>query len=377
MDKEKITIESAFQRISLPTFEEGTFSNKPYVRWGKDNLFPVFLQDLANRSALHNAIISSKVDYSYADGCRLNEDTLSTKLFFDHPNPYEDMDSIYRKCLYDYIVYGCFALNIIWAEDKKHISEIYHVDASKIRSGKKNEHGMVDEYFYCDDWTKASPRYKSIGAFNLSDRTGGQLLFVKEYRPGTFYYPLPSYVGALNYITIDAEISNFHLSHILNGMAPNFFITFTNGVPTEEERKKIKAQLISEYTGSDNAGKLMVSFVDDPEKVPHVETLSADNLDEQFIQLSDQVLQNILSGHKVVSPVLVGIKQEGISFGSGEEMENAYNIYINSVIKPIQSIVIDSLNKVIVNTKGWSGAKIVPTLAHPFMEDEVFYIKQK
>lgn len=356
------TIEIACQRIQLPDYREETFSSKSYVKYGEHNDFPKFLQELAGRSALHNAIISSKVDYCYADGLKLVGDRLelSTQLFVNHPNPTEDMDSIYRKCLYDYILYGAFALNVIWANDCENIAEIYHIDAAKIRSGKKNDKGVVETYFYCEDWSKAAPRYKEVPAFRNDNRQGSQLLYYKEYRPGTFYYALPSYVGALNYIMIDAEISNYHLSHLLNGMSPNFMITFTNGVPTDEERRKIKQQMIQEYTGTDNAGKFIVSFVDDPTKVPDVQTLSADNLDEQFNQLSDQVLQNILSGHKIVSPMLVGIKTEG-QLGGSNELETAYEIFTKTVIQPIQKDVVTVFNRILKETKSWNGNELEPT----------------
>lgn len=368
MDKETKTnvIETAFQRIQLPSFEETCFSNKPYVKYGEGNVFPTFLQDLANRSALHNAILSSKVDYAYADGLKLSDNikNLSTTLFVNHPNPFEDMNSIYRKCLYDYILYGAFCINVIWSNDGESICEIYHIDLAKIRSGKRNERGVVEEYFYCEDWNKAAPRYKPVAAYRNDNRQGSQLLYFKEYRPGTFYYALPSYVGALNYITIDAEISNYHLAHLLNGMSPNFIISFTNGVPSEEERRKIKQQMIEEYTGTDNAGKFIMTFTDDPAKVPVVNTLSADNLDEQFIQLSEQVLQNILSGHKVVSPMLVGIKSEG-QLGGNTELETSFEIFNNTVIRPIQNDVISQLNKLLRETKGWAGNELEPTTAAP------------
>lgn len=368
MDKETKTnvIETAFQRIQLPSFEETCFSNKPYVRYGEGNSFPTFLQDLANRSALHNAILSSKVDYSYADGLKLSDEkpNLSTTLFVNHPNPFEDMNSIYRKCLYDYILYGAFCLNVIWSNDGESICEIYHIDVAKIRSGKRNSRGIVEEYFYCEDWNKTAPRYKAVSAYRNDNRQGSQLLYFKEYRPGTFYYALPSYVGALNYITIDAEISNYHLAHLLNGMSPNFIISFTNGVPSDEERRKIKQQMIDEYTGTDNAGKFIMTFTDDPAKVPVVNTLSADNLDEQFTQLSEQVLQNILSGHKVVSPMLVGIKSAG-QLGGNTELETSFEIFNNTVIKPIQKDVIGQLNKLLRETKNWSGNELEPTTAAP------------
>ena len=343
------------------------------MRYGENNLFPYFLQELANKSALHNAIVSSKVDYSYAKGleCKNNYNDnkgadLSTILFVNHPNPYEDLNSIYRKCLYDYVMYGGFALNIIWAKDRENISELYHIDFAKIRSGVKDEREQVKTYYYCEDWANVRRYgYKVVNAYNPNQKSGSQLLYVKEYRPGTQYYPLPSYVGALNYIAIDAEISNFHLAHIINGMSPNYMINFTNGIPTEEERRKIKQQFENEYTGSDNAGKFFITFSEDKERVPILTPISADNLDEQFIQLQDTVLQNILSGHKVVSPMLCGIKSDGINFGSGEEIRNAYEIYTNTVIKPIQKEVCNALNKILTNTLHWNGTEVCPTSATP------------
>lgn len=365
-------INLAMSKIKLPDYAETHWNNKPWVRYGVDNQFPVFLQELANKSALHNAIISSKVDYSYANGLdtknvynEAKTADFSTLLFINHPNPYEDLNSIYRKCLYDYTLYGGFCLNVIWAKDRDNISEIYHIDFSKVRAGKKDEREQVKTYYYCEDWSNTRKYgYKEVDAYNPNHKKGSQLLYVKEYRPGTFYYPLPSYVGALNYISIDCEISNFHLAHIINGMTPNMMISFCNGIPTEEERRRIKQQFVDEFTGSDNAGKFFVTFSEDKERVPQLTTISADNLDEQFIQLQATVLQNILSGHKVVSPMLVGIKTEG-QLGGNTELETSFEIFNNTVIKPIQKEVTGALNRLLSHTLHWNGTEVVPTDATP------------
>lgn len=351
-----------FDRIKLPTYTEKMYSGKPWVKYGDNNLFPIFLQEMANKSALHGAIISSKVDYSFANGLELKDGNFSNRLFFNHPNSFEDLNAIYKKCLYDFILYGGFALNVIWAQDGSTVSELYHVDFSKIRCGKKNERDVVTDYFYCDDWANvARVGYKPIKAFNLNERVGSQLLVVKEYRPSTFYYPLPAYIGALNYIAIDTEISNYHLSHLLNGMTPNVLINFTNGIPTEEERRNIKQQFINEYTGADNAGKFILTFNEDSTRIPQIQTLSADNLDEQFIQLQSTVMENILAGHKIVSPMLVGIKTEG-QLGGATELANAYKIYYETVIKNIQNVVIGGLNDVLRQTSDFDGAELTPTI---------------
>lgn len=365
-------INLAMSKIKLPDYAETYWNNKPWVRYGVDNQFPVFLQELANKSALHNAIISSKVDYSYANGLdtknvynEAKASDFSTLLFINHPNPYEDLNSIYRKCLYDYTLYGGFCLNVIWAKDRENVSEIYHIDFSKVRAGKKDEREQVKTYYYCEDWSNTRKYgYKEVDAYNPNHKKGSQLLYVKEYRPGTFYYPLPSYVGSLNYISIDCEISNFHLAHIINGMTPNMMISFCNGIPTEEERRRIKQQFVDEFTGSDNAGKFFVTFSEDKERVPQLTTISADNLDEQFIQLQATVLQNILSGHKVVSPMLVGIKTEG-QLGGNTELETSFEIFNNTVIKPIQKEVTGALNRLLPHTLHWNGTEVVPTDATP------------
>ena len=361
MENKSNILVAQFQQIELPNFTERLVNASKWVRYGENNDFPYLLQGFANRSALHNAIVTSKVEYAYADGLVFDGETVSEKLFYDHPNPYETLNDIYKKCLFDYVLYGGFALNVIWDKKQENISSVYHCDFSKLRSGKKNEKGYVDNYYYNSDWLLyATKTVKEIPAYNVCDKNGGQIMYVKEYRPGQEYYPLPQYVGALNYIAIDAEISNFHLAHIENGMAPNYLLSFNNGVPSPDERESIKRSFIKEFTGTDNAGKFVLSFSDSAENAPTITNLSSDNLDEQFIQLQATVLQNILSGHGVVSPMLVGIKTEG-QLGGASELNNAYNIYYQHVIRGIQDIVVKHLNEVLSHTMNYNGVNLIPT----------------
>lgn len=358
------------QQIQLPVFNEKVIGGQKYVRYGDDNLFPQFLQMLANRSALHNAILTTKLDYAYGKGLDYDysDKDVLTEAWVKHPNPYEDLNSIYKKCLYDYILYGAFALNIIWDIDGEHIAEVYHCDVSKIRSGLKDRFGRVNEYYYSDVWYKTAIKdYDSVEAFNTKKRKGSQILYCKEYRPGITYYALPSYTGALNSIATDIEISNFHLSHLLNGMSPSKMITFMDGVPSEDEERTIKRQLEDLYTGSDNAGKFILNFVNSNDKVPQIQTLGGDDLGDQFIQLENSVLNQILAGHKVTSPLLVGLRTDnsgGLGSNANEILE-AFHVFTNTVIKPIQDEVVTEFNKIIKYTKGYEGLMFQPTLNTP------------
>ena len=356
-------------QIELPRFEEKNITGTPYVRWGKDNRWPNFLQGLADRSGLHNAIITTKLDYAFSEGLVPLTDSKDavTNLFISHPNPFESLNDLYKKLLYDYILYGVFAINIIWDKDREHIAELYHVDVSKIRCGRKDERGFIKDYFYSDNWLKSnSSSYKTIKAYNPKEKIGSQILFFTTYRPGVEYYALPSYTGAIESIATDIEIVNFHLSHLKNGLAPSKMITFTDGMPSTEEAQNLQQQIEDTFTGSDNAGKMLLNFVNSPDKAPQVDTLGGDNLGDQFIQLESSVLNQILSGHRVTSPLLIGIRSDNNGLGSNsEEILEAFQIFANTVIKPIQQDVVKILNDLIKYTKGYAGAILEPTLNTP------------
>lgn len=362
-----ITVE--LQQVKLPVFDEKIYSGKPYVRYGEGNRFPEFLEMLANKSALHNAIITSKVGYAYGKGLDASDianDTL-VEQFINHPNGSESLNDIYRKCIYDYILYGAFALNPIWSDDGTEIAQLYHCGIDKLRSGFKNMHGIVEKYYYSDSWLKnGSMSYIEVPAFSTSERNGSQILYVRDYRPSCSYYSLPDYVGALNSIATDCEVTNFHLSNIKNGMSPSKSITFVEGQPSEEEELAIRKQIGELYTGSDNGGKFMLSFVNDPDHAPKIETLGGDDLDEQFLQLESSVLQQILSGHRVTSPLLVGIRDTGGGLGNNtDELVSAYNLFNNTVIKPIQKRVVDTLNMLLKFVHKYNGGLLKPTSNAP------------
>lgn len=357
-------------QVKLPTFTESRYLD--WIKYGDDNEFPNKLQDLANRSALHNAIISSKISNTCGEGFKTDgEIDKNTQLFIDNPNPDEDLETLYNKIVNDYVLYGGYALNVIWSRDRKSISEVYHIDFAKIRCMKQNDKNKITTYLYSKDWSnyrKAENTPLEIPAFDIKTKEPSQLIYVKQYRPGFDYYPVPSYVGALSYIEIDTEIANFHLSHIKNGMTPNIILNFNNGIPSDDERKTIEKQINQKYTGTDNAGKFILTFSEDKDKAPTVTTLSPSQLDKQFIALEASVLQNILSGHKIISPMLVGIKTEG-QLGGGNELDNAFTLFQNSVIKPLQKNTLNVINK-ICKINGLQELNIIPVAPLEFSWSE-------
>jgi hypothetical protein len=156
-----------------------------------------------------------------------------------------------------------------------------------------------------------------------------------DYNPQSQYYPIPSYSGSLQDITIDVEVSNFHLSNLANGLNPSLVINFKNGVPSIENQKQIYDSLTANFSGTQNTGRFFCSFSDGPEQAPDVIPITSAN-DTYYVQLESRITTRILTGHGITSPLLLGLYHEGGSgLGSNkDEILVSYETFKNTVLRP-------------------------------------------
>lgn len=329
-------------QVELPRPVEN--KRESWVENGKKNSFSLYLAELKKRSALHNAILTSKILAIHGGPIKTDKKAdRKTQLFISNPNPYETLDELRRKFEFDLETYGSYYMEIIWGRGNV-ISEVYHMPYRYVACGIADDRDFITEFYLSNEWDKTYQNPPSVIEAFKNNGKGRQLLHIRPY-DGEKYYPLPSYVGALTAIESDAEIANFHLASLKNGMTPDLVITFINGDPTEEERRTINNRIEAKFTGTDKTKKHMILFAESKETVPIITPITPADIDKQYIQVNESILQNILSGHRVTSPLLVGIKTAG-QLGGGTEMAEAYSIYKNSVILPDRKIVLDSLNKI-------------------------------
>ena len=123
-----------FSRASLPVFAE-VLQKFPYVFYGLDNLLPQYFIDLYDNCAIHKAVVTSKVNQILGDGLVSLDNPAAT---YELINAKQDVYYVMKKLVLDFMLFGGFCLNVIWSNDRKSIAEIYHVDFSRIRSGKIN-----------------------------------------------------------------------------------------------------------------------------------------------------------------------------------------------------------------------------------------------
>ena len=224
---------------------------------------------------------------------------------------------------------------------------MYHVPVQYIRAEKIYTNPKVENYYYCTDWLdmRAVKNKKKIAAFGTSNDKM-EILYIKNYTPGLYYYSLPDWVSSLQYSFVEAELSNLHLNNIENGFFPAVMVNFNNGIPAPEERQTIEDLIQAKFTGTKNAGRFMTSFNDDPSTKPTIDVIQIDNLHEKFDYVATYAQDRILVSHRITSPLLFGIRDKGNGFSSqSEEMKTAFSILQTMTVGPFQNIILNALDK--------------------------------
>ena len=329
---------------------------REYIEYGTEhwkNLYPQFLIDLYYNSSTHAAIINTTAEMITGEDIIVDENEnleqfVKLKKFFAEANGKETLHEVIKKISFDFKLQGAFALHIIWNRAKTEIAEIHHVPVERVRAAKPNAMGKVDCYYVCADWSNTrTNKPMKLAAFNTKDRTNpSQLLYTGLYSPNMDIYHTPDYLAANNWALVDQRVAEFHLNNISNGFSGSYVISFANGVPSQEERFQIERSLAEKFTGASNSGKFVLTFSDDKTRTPEITPITVANQDKQYLALQELLVQNILTGHRVTSPMLMGIKNDTGLGSNVDEMNAAFEIYLNTVIVPYQKHIVKTLSKI-------------------------------
>jgi hypothetical protein len=339
-----------------PTVQE--VRGRDYIEYGTEdwrNLYPQFLIDLYYSSSISAAIINATAEMISAENLVIEDEDdrdlearVRLQNFMDRANSNESLHEVLKKVAFDFKLQGAFALNVVWSKDRTQIAEVYHVGVEKIRCARPDEFGRTTGYYISADWanTRTNKPYY-VPAFNVNDRTSpNQLLYSGLYSPNMNSYYTPDYVSCNNWALIDSRVSEYHLNNISNGFAGSFMISFANGIPTQEERQQIERSLTDKFCSDTNAGKFVLTFSDDKTRTPEITPISTSDLDKSYLALQELLTQNILSGHRCTSPMLMGIKSDTGLGNNADELNSAANFYLNTVVKPYQDQIVKVLRKI-------------------------------
>jgi hypothetical protein len=322
-------------------------ANKGWVEYGDDNNYFQYLIDRYNGSPTNNAIINGIIDMVFGKG-------LGATNAAQKPDEYAMMMSLFSKqtvsrvCA-DFKMMGNAAFQVIYNKDHSKIVKVEHIPVETLRAERCNERGDIPAYYYAKSWDAVKARKEEpvrIDAFGMSNN-GIEILYIKPYKAGYYYYAPTDYQGSLPYADLEEEVANYHINNIKNGLAPSMLVNFNNGIPTEEDQTLIERRIADKFSGSSNAGRFILAFNDNKELAATIEPVQLSDASDQYQFLSTECTQKIMVGHRVTSPMLLGIKDNSGLGNNAEELKTASILFDNIVIRPLQEIILDGIEQIL------------------------------
>ena len=320
--------------------------NKDWVAYGEDNDYFEYLIDNFNGSPTNNAVINGIVQQIYGSG-------LDAKDKVRKPEQWAQLKSMLhadclRNAISDLKITGQASLQVVYDKGKKKIKRLEHFPVNTLRAEKANEEGDIEGYYYHHDWSSVKPndQPKRIPAFRSKNSELIEILYIKPYSIGSFYYSPVDYQGCLQYCELEQEVANYHINNVRNGLTAGALINFNNGVPDSKDQKEIERKIKNKFSGTTNAGKFVLAFNRDKESAATIEALQLADAHSQYQFLSEESSQKIMVGHRVTSPMLLGIKDSTGLGNNAEELKTAIALFEATVINPFRLLMIDALEKV-------------------------------
>ena len=332
------------------TFRDYSFAN-PYIdkmtrkdTWVKfdvDNLYPERVMEIVNSSPLQKSILESKKTYILGAGLEPTDENIYT------PNMIETWQQLIEKCTNDFVYLNAFAVQVILNESGNRFS-FYHQPVSQVRLGNYNERNLIEKAYLCTDWRKAQRNRNvvEIPMFGTETPQKGKayLMYFKPEQVGEYYYSIPDYMAASNYIMADAALSQYYNNYIHNNFSANLAIRFPIE-PTEEKKRELYENLVKSFGGAENAGNILCLFGEGG-VVPEISSIESVNAD-LYNSVVDIIKLALVSANRLTSPILAGIVTSSGFSSKSDEMIAAYSLYKLTVINAARQFILQGFNKMI------------------------------
>ncbi len=347
--------------VKPPVVEDMT---KDYVLNGPHNNYFQYIIDRYNGSPTNSALIDAYSDRVYGKGLSIvNSKTNASE--------YAKLLSILsaketRKMVFDFILFGSCVGQVIYAKSKdRRIAKIKLLDRIMVAPGKRNNKGEVDTFFFCQDWRNTN-KYKPepYPSFGTSSKNV-EIFEIKAYKPGKQYFADPGYLPGLQWAMLEEEIANFSVNHIKNGLSMGWVFNYNNGIPEEEEQIEIEKKVISKTTGSNNAGRIVINFSDSANTAPTIEAIPDNANHEQWQFWAGEARQQIITAHRVTTPMLVGVKDNTGLGNNANEMKEGSKLLHETSVRPKQEVLINALEEIVALNEISSPLVFIP------LEEEV------
>ena len=329
----------------VPSIKEST--RHDWVEYGDDNNYFGDIIDRYTGSPTNSRCINGITDLIYGRGLNATDSETNSVQFGQMKQILKDLDV--RRIVGDLKLLGQGAIQVVYNKNKTKIMQLKHFPTETLRAEKAKD-GQIQAFYYHPKWNdlKPSDKPKRIPAYKYGKKSETvEIYCIKPYRAGFYYYSPVDYQGCLQYCNLEEEVSNYHINNIKNGLQPSMLLNFNNGIPGDEAQELIERKIYDKFSGSSNAGRFILAFNESAEAEASIDPINLPDAHAQYEFLAKESREKIMIGHGVVSPILLGIK-DNTGFGNNaEELRTASVLMDNIVIRPFQALLIDSFNKLL------------------------------
>jgi DNA-binding CsgD family transcriptional regulator len=326
---------------------------KGFVQYGKDNLYPQFLNSLYYDNPIHQGIINQKVMFALGDGLEGDQATL------DNSVSKFSLDEVIEHVFYDLEIQEGYYLLFKWSVT----DQIWYVENLPFELVRPNEE--LTRFAYSEDWTQSSQitektGYKEYQSFwNPIKDDNGEIVsreLVMYIKPNSKQikidgtkkltsniFPIPSYSGAIVSIMAGIEMDWFHYAESVNGWSSNTIINMNNGLPeTPEIKRDLEESIKKRATDKKKKGGITILYNDGKERAADIVNMGGNGNDTKYLATQEHVMQTIMIGHGVQNPALFGLEVAG-KLGNNDDNAIAYLRFMDTYVKRRRKNVLDSI----------------------------------
>lgn len=323
--------------------------NGEWVEYGEDNNYFDYLIKRITRSTTNNAIITGVTNLIYGKGLSATNSETKVAEWVKVMTIFKPSDL--KKIIFDKKGLGMSALQVVYENGQ--VKEVEHFPIQTLRPEKKDDKGEINAWYYHPDWANKKPSEKPerILSFGKGNKKEPEIYIWKDYVSGSEYFTPPDYAGALPYALLEEEIADYLINDAQNGFSPTTIVNFNNGVPEDQnKRRSLEWDVKEKITGS-KGKKVVISFNDDKESATTVDSIPLNDAPQHYEYLSKECFNKLIVGHRVTSPMLLGIRDGQSGLGNNaDEIKNATLLFENIVIRVYQNQICDIIKEIYPNT---------------------------
>lgn len=316
-----------------PTYKQEKKGDYKFLSWGTNNLYPVYLLELYNNfgSPLHKAIINKKVKLCTGFGLAPIVNPVLQRWVEKNR-----LGQLMKYLSVDYEIYNGCAVEVIWNREGTSF-DINYLPLHTLRLGLKETEDEADYFWYSTDWSnikKEEHKPEYIKKYDPRDRSGRSIAYFIDPNPShTNMYPIPPYSNSINYIDIQYQVGVYHANQIRQGFHGGYIMNFATGIPQAEEMRDFQREFERNYTSSQNAGKIVMTFSEGRDQAPELTPIQLNDSDERFQLLEETAEKNIAQGAEI--PIQLVSFQPG-KLGSTDERKELLSEFQTYYITPRQ-----------------------------------------